>query len=524
MITSIKRLVYNLTPKVIQQHYKSYRDNKLFYRDSLLMIDFLKKINHQNISNIPKNTEVFWIVITPWMYTAVPWYALTIALMLRKKGINVHLVWDDLVFDDLALDQENSSNMQNKAIEAVLDIVSGFLPILRISQFEECPLDEKDLNELKRLAEVGTIHKFKSSMPSDLTRQYSEDWFLSQQRNLRKIKGLFNKYSFDRILLPGGVYGNSGLYFHLCSNKEKVSTYDCGLSRALVCVNGITGYQADVPTCLNSDEFKEMSLTQKQTVIELASRELAMRKDGVDAHETQITPVNGGINIASPDIVIALNIAWDLPALGKHLFFKNDLDWVVETVNFILNETDATVAVRQHPHERRHASGRDFSSVITKMFGSSERFRFYTCDDPVNTYQLLSQSSILLPYVSTIGIEGALFGRTVIMEGDSYYSNFSFVQKATSKSDYFERIGIELKHPSKLSEDQIEDAMLTYYITQLCTAEATYFTPHPINFIQWVGEDFEELARNPSLEVIITALAQRVPVALLNHRKYIATN
>jgi hypothetical protein len=513
-----------LVRKKLHKIVSSILSQRTFFNDAMKMKSFASNIDLPNKGVHVVESEIFWVLVTPWIRTAVPWYALTLALMMRLQGVSIIILWDDLIVDDISLEEAGVSNRQNRVIGQILGQVKNYFNIVKLSEIKSVQLHEKDEQELMRLAKMNTIHKYRSSVSTEMTSNYTSQWVLHQKFNMQKIKGLFCQHKIHRILLPGGVYGNSGLYNHFIEKKENVSSFDCGFNRALICVNGITGYQEDVTTCLESPEIKNMKPEYRNIVRKMALQELELRKNGNDFYSTQVLPLEKSTKKYEHDIIIPLNITWDLPALGKHRLFESDYDWVVETVTFILNHTNASVAVRQHPHERHHSSGVDFSNEMKIKYDYSDRFRMYSCDDEMNTYSLMLNAKLVLPYVSTIGIEAALMRKTVIMESDGYYSNYSFVQKAYSKTDYFDLIKENLSFPKELTIKQYEDALICYYLTQKCTAEDTYFTPHNINFREWILKGHDELLTNDSVRNIVRALVTKTPLALINHRKIIKAN
>ncbi len=507
-------MLFNFTINFPKQIYR-------FYKDSQLFINFLDKITFE--TEISDEKKTYWFVITPWMFTAVPWYSIFIAILIKKKGHDVKLLFDDLEFDHLSLDLIKASKVQQYFICKSLKKLNKHFEIRTLSKYKNIKCDKLDLIELTRLSKINSIHRFKSCILDDEKMRYSKNWVALQERNSEKIKSFFKSENVSQLVFPGGVYGNSGMYYHFLNNKKNAITFDSGLNRTLLCVNGITGYQADVPVCIKDEIFVNLSNKDFDLIEEIAISELNQRKFGEDFYSTQVVPYDDS-NKFDFDIVIPLNITWDLPALGKHVLFENDFDWVIETVKYILENTSAKVAVRQHPHERRHSSGLDFYYKISKIFSENNRFRFFKCDEDLNTYSLINSCKIVLPYVSTIGIEAALMNKKVIMESDSYYSNYSFVEKATTKNDYFLKIKNCLNADFKLSKSEYKNAIVCYYITQMCTAESTFFTPHPENFRDWSLKDPNELLKNESVIKITKAISDKTPLAIINHINHMMKN
>ena len=109
------------------------------------------------------------------------------------------------------------------------------------------------------------------------------------------------------------------------------------------------------------------------------------------------------------DVVIPLNIEWDSAALGLHSCFITDVEWVFKTVEYILENTNATVAVREHPAGRHFPDHhQNVERLLTTTFGKHPNFTFYSKRSAVNSYRLIKKSRLVLPHSSTIGIEAAM--------------------------------------------------------------------------------------------------------------------
>ena len=66
--------------------------------------------------------------------------------------------------------------------------------------------------------------------------------------------------------------------------------------------------------------------------------------------------------------VLTLNQSFDTAALGRHHVFSSQMEWITETVAWVLKNTDDTVVVRQHPIERHkaHAGNDGYAQVLQR--------------------------------------------------------------------------------------------------------------------------------------------------------------
>lgn len=477
---------------------------------------FLSSFDFNN-TKIKVAGERVGIVVTPWMGTAVPWFAITVALLYRQRGLNSCIIWDDLLFYD-----EKATSTEKKAISEILKKLDGFIEVITISELAECKLDSDDMDEIKRLASLDSVHDFQSSIPTGQSADYQKLIAISLQNNLPKIKKLFKIYNFDHLIVSGGVWSNSGLFYWVGGLfNTRVASYDCGSGVVLIGSDDVASHQMDIRKLLKQDDIFN-SKSEENKALKLARQEFALRMKGNDKFSSQHVPqslTSTGMNF---DILIPLNIDWDSAALGKHRFFDRTYQWLMETVNFILEETSATIAVRQHPAEKFFKSGTYLEEHFNRVFGNNPRCRFFPCYEKVNTYDLLNNVSLVLPFTSTVGVEAAMLGKKIVVESDCYYSELSFVQKAVSKNDYFNKILKCLDGENVANAKMIENAELCYYFTQVCNWIFTDFTANNTDFHKWSNSSFNEILNDETVQDIITSFSKGIPIALL-HSKRILT-
>lgn len=464
----------------------------------------LSAIKEQQSQTIPKKVGV---VCTPWLFTAVPWYSIFLALLYQFKGYHSYIIWDDMTLLD-----EEDEKFQNKIISQILEKISNYIEIVKLSELNDSCVGEIDIKQVDKCSQLNAIIRLKNSASTEQLVWQQQKYKKVLLGNLKKIKTILGFVDFDHILVPGGIYGNSGLFMWAGKQAQiRVATYDSGHGFTIIGTDDVAAYQKDITQIIKSGKFGPF----KNAAINLAKDELNLRMQGKDRFSFQSIPYANANFEQKFDIVIPLNIDWDAAALGMYKFFDDSYQWLSETVNFILNETTGTVAVRQHPAEKKFASNQHMKLYLEQLFGNNPRFSFFSSNEQVNIYNLLENAQIVLPHVSTVGIEGAILGKHVVLASDCYYSDMPFVKKAASKNDYFAKIKQCLISKVDLLESDIESAWLFYYFSQGCSFIPTDFTPQPNDFVKWVKRPFVDLLNDEIVDMIFTSLSQAIPVALL---------
>ena len=330
---------------------------------------------------------------------------------------------------------------------------------------------------------------------------------------------------FDYLLVPGGIYGSSGVWLELAKERGiRVATYDSGAGDSddgclLISTDGIASHSQGLPQALEAlwDEPDVLD-----SVLAEAHEERHKRRQGLDKFGLQAGN-EGKYEIGTDNaVLIPLNTSWDAAALGLHAVFDSSLQWVLETVRWILSNTTATAIIRQHPGERVKgcASTDDYEMALRQHFGNDPRVRFIAAASPINTYELLEKSKVVVVHTSTVGVEAATMGKVVVTAARSYYSNLGFVFAADSGTQYFDVLGRAIEGQLSIDDNQIRKAWCCYYLAQCCNW--IFFDFNPITFEKWAGLEIEALYGDPTVQDILAAIDENTPIALLRHRRALA--
>ncbi|HEX7788114.1 MAG TPA: hypothetical protein VF653_17985, partial [Methylomirabilota bacterium] len=426
------------------------------------------------------------IVVSPWVATPVPWYSIAIGMGLARRGRRVTLIHDDTL---TAPESPAELLPQHRAICRVTQLLTGHLPTITLTSQAVHALSPADEHEVARLAKLIVIWKTRGALLSASDLAEVESLARSMADTLGRIKALLGSAPFAYLLVGGGIYGSSGLF--LWAGQQcglRVSTFDANLGVVQISTVGLAAQQADIPRAF-SEAIRWDSVTKARALQE-ARHHLDQRVQAKDPAQYQVTASSNASarRIRPPFALVAMNVEHDAAALGRHVTFADTMEWILEVTDFVLEHTsNASVVVRQHPAERKPNEGSQFPirRVLSERYGSEPRVVFISAAEPVNTYDLVSEAAMVLPYVSTIGIEAAALGKPVLVSGQSCYSDLGFVRTAASRGEYFELLRRGLNADLELLPDQVEKALLCYYLTPVCNRIWTQFTPQPRDFWRW---------------------------------------
>lgn len=515
MIKQLKE--FGISEKNIYNVYLMIEDllnKKTFFNRGTQVINFLKGAKYElsGVKNL--DSDKTSILISNFCFSSSPFYLIVIAVMMKMRGNSVELIWDDVEgIDEIYYNKDNITTIQNEVIEKVLNYVNirFDIKVIKVSEMELEYLDEEDLEELKKLSNINTISKYRKIFFDEECKIYEKECFKVLKDNMKQVKMLFQKYEIKKILSFTGIHRKTGLYtWYAKKNKIKVLSYDAWISDILITTDGICTHFNHIEKIVMENRLDEKLLKKCIKFSEENFNKRLNTSNDIDLYVYQKTRYNENINKEKYDIVIPLNISWDAGALGYESTFKSMQDWLIETIEYILKDTDKTVVVRQHPAERFLNSGEDIKTVLQKKFSNSEKFKYISSDDDINTYNLIKNSKLVLPYTSTIGIESVLLKKPVIMATYNYYANSSFVRKAKSKEEYFSLIKkIVYENKKESTHNEIKEAKIFYALMMLTTIP-TIFTDLNMNY--WVKEPFEKIYKNKTVQDILDIFESGDPI------------
>ena len=515
--------------KKIRKMARRFLDIRAFRKDRARFEAFLGTVPRE--AKFRSNGKRVGILVSTAHYTAIPWYVITLALLYKFRGFEPCLVFDDIAYADTT-----RTGDQNRVIGKVLSKISGDLEVLKLSDFDKSALNELDAKEIERLCQIYLVARFRSSVPHEGWEPFREKLRKTLTGNLARVKTLLARQSFDHLVLQGGLWGNTGLFFWAARQmKLRAATYDSGFGIIFTSIDDIAAHQTDVANIFELKLFGTPDSSVRRKTLELATKELQHRMHGTEKSgggetvrtETprfQNTPYCDRPQGTGCDVLMLLNVDFDAAALGKQKFFKNPHEWMMETTAFVLKNTAATIGVRQHPYERStpFRAKHDLRSELERAFPGNSRLRFIPAEENVNTYNLLEAARLVLPLTSTAGVEAAALGKRVIMASDSYYSGMSFVDNTLSKEQYFKKIAQRLDSPEPLSQEKKEDALLCFFAGQIANRISSSFTPQPADFDRWVKEGFSALLTDASVQGTLTTWSEGVPAVVWRMKEILA--
>jgi hypothetical protein len=459
---------------------------------------------HGRVSSPKSSGAKVGVLVSPWQQTAVPFYLIEWAICLQRQGLDVEFVWD--VWPNDSGNPTNEEKAILVALEAA-DVTFG-IPTVRPSGPAKSTMTESP--RLALLAfETITRNRGREPQPDDSDVTAEENRL---RAHLGRVEGFIARKRYSWILVPGGVWAVSGVYWDLCETLGiGLTTFDSGPGLLCFQHGGPAAHFPDLNSSMQmlAERCAENELVRRK-VEEWVDERLSIRRKGDDDFHLQ--PQGETNPHKSADIVVPLNYRLDTAAMCRQRLFSSINEWMRALVNWGESHPDVSIAFRQHPCEKipAYRSKEDYSWISER---SAPNIRFIGAEDSVNTYDLLAGCRTVLPYSSRVGIEAGILGKSVILAANAYYEKMAFTQVAHSKEAYFDLIEKSIKDPTRPTFEQRCSAYAAYYVAENFGLHKTNFTPIPSDFESWVDQDPTVLWSKDRALIFLQAAISRKPAA-----------
>jgi hypothetical protein len=196
-----------------------------------------------------------------------------------------------------------------------------------------------------------------------------------------------------------------------------------------------------------------------------ATRHWALRLQTVGRQSPREVCAGLGLSPDEAFVLVCPNVPFDAGYMELTTIFPSMRQWMLDTVRGLLETTSLTVVVRAHPAEALHWGTRERTPDLLAQAGlSGPRLVVLPGDAPVNTYALVEACRFGVVFSSTIGLEMAMLGKTVLVGSDIYYTGRGFTVDAKSRDDYFAALGRLAAESPGLDDEQVRRAQLFSYL------------------------------------------------------------
>lgn len=509
----------------IYQSFASYFRTKKFQASAEKYLDFIDKVTKEDFK-MTRESEHIGVVCITSMVDWETWYPITIFLILKSMGYNATLIMDNMYsFDDVIYFEEHaitakkySDYIINYLLEKIPDLDIRFL-----DKSKKSNLDKQDFAEIDRLVELNLLwQNAKYDEMDNVEFEKREKIFKNVLvENEKVIKAFFAENKFDSLNVITALHKSRGLYMWEGKRYNmRVSSYDgAGLDMgSLYTTDYPCSHAYDISKVINE---KMLDDKLRDIIIKLAKEDFNNRINATSSDKGYNFQPVSNVNKSQRfyDVIIPLNVNCDGAGIGLNCAFANEMEWIYSTIDYIIENTDASIMVREHPAiascdwvECRLDS---YGDEIDRRYGKTGRVYFCQASEKINTYRMIEKCKVVLPYSSTIGVEAVLLGKKVITHTKVYYSLLDFIYSAKTKDEYFSLIKGAVDGSIIEKKYDVGDAYIAYFGLRKLIAETEFRETTDV----WMKYSLKELLEVEGVKDMMAAFAEKVPLNYANFLK-----
>lgn len=394
-------------------------------------------------------------------------YGADVEIMLCDKALKgCHMMTSVSIAEDDYVNK-GSKKLCNSCLDQGREAFEGLG--LKINHYSNY-LTSEDLNKINKIVEssdFSDILKYKEEgisigehVYAGALRYYAVGELVNEKHQKKILKNffhgglvtkkifcnLFKNKKFDKIILNHAVYVPQGI---ICEVSKKFNLGIISYSTAYKKKNFIFSYDDTYHKTMIDEPIEDwidydLDHTKERKLFDyLESRKYGTQdmyyyfskpEFKIDSHLNDL-----GVNIKKPILGLLTNIIWDAQIIYKDNIFKNMVDWLIYTINYLSSRNDIEVVVRCHPGEvnaDRISKQKVKNTICERIYPLPKNLKIIDSDNKISTYSFAKICNTLIIYSSKMGMELAPFGHTIICAGEAYVKNKGITHDPINKSEY----------------------------------------------------------------------------------------
>jgi hypothetical protein len=401
-------------------------------------------------------------------------YFLPVSVLLAARGARVDFVWSDTptgppegYFSDFlqwsatfAKPERQRWHPFRLETVAAVGVVSDAArhAIERLSKLDVCQLVRKETLDDGDATDRATLA---------YRRQVNTDAW-------KRFEGLLAGGGYDRVLTVNGGLYESAILLQVCKEhgipcvttevSERDNTLHFAVDKAVwdLDIEGL--WAADEPHRLSAERAQRVQALRASRAAPVAANGQVVRFQSADVQEASRMRAQLRLDAGRKLALLCSNVVWDSAVLGKGRTHATMKEWLIDTIAWFAKCPGWQLVIRTHPHEEVWGSNEPVNRSIRQAYPHlPENVRVVNPSDPINTYSLLPLADLGLVFSTTVGLEMAMEGLTVVTAGRVHYAERGFTIDPSSREQYYEELARLTQHAVLARDQRRAEVAMCYF-------------------------------------------------------------
>jgi hypothetical protein len=224
-------------------------------------------------------------------------------------------------------------------------------------------------------------------------------------------------------------------------------------------------------------------------------------------------------------VPVFTNVVYDTSQVHANVLFPHMFAWLDAVLEVIRRHPETLFVIRAHPDEMRPGT-RKLSNesvrqwTLDRQVGSLPNVVFIDSQEYVSSYELIQRAKFVIVYNSSIGLEAALMGASVLCGGKARYTQYPIVHFPLSAETYLLQAeeflnASSLQPPAEFQRNARR--FLYYQLYRISIPLGDYIQAAPrMGFVELRPFSWEQLLpeNSPALRLLVDGITRGQPFLL----------
>ena len=364
----------------------------------------------------------------------------------------------DLIFFDDILSKNEIESLKKKSKELDIDQILSYN-------------SKNGINHGRKVFEsVCRYHGSSKIRDEEIVRKFFFNSLISEKASINSIE----RFNPDKLFTSHGVYTSWGTFSEIY-HKKNIDFVCWGFqyrSNSIIAAHNRSTRDSIINE--NPENYSNIEVSEfvKKKVLDYVKYKIEgnLKYDRINYYSDKKKFNKIHRTIFLKRFCMFPNLEWDSIISFKPTIFENMNDWIIETVDWFIENPKYELVLRSHPAETNNHIKTQITvkEIIQSRFGTKlpKNISIIDSNSDITSYEVLLKSDICLVYGSKIGLEAAILNKPVFVCSKSHFYGKNLAIEPKSKLEYFQLLENEDIYNEEFNRNAIKYGYYYYFKRQ----------------------------------------------------------